>query len=189
MRNIILIGPRASGKTETGKIIADDIGAIFIDADRMFEEVHGSIKEFVERLSWEEFRAQETVILRNVCNLTYNRPVILCPGGGAVAHDQGEKYRLENVALLRNFGSMLYLLPYSDISRSANILAQRISNDGTSISSRPALNGAAANVNAVETLMRKRDPLYRAAMDNNILTGEMSPYQVAKYILSIQESG
>ena len=50
MKNIILIGFMGTGKTSTGKILANRIGYAFADMDQRIERKYGmSIKEMFEK--------------------------------------------------------------------------------------------------------------------------------------------
>lgn len=44
---IHLVGPGGAGKSTTGKIVAELLGCPFHDLDRLFEERHGSIDDFI----------------------------------------------------------------------------------------------------------------------------------------------
>jgi shikimate kinase len=61
MSSIILVGPRCTGKTEKGEILAEIRHVPFVDADKVFEKRYSNtIKKFVEELGWKEFRRCET---------------------------------------------------------------------------------------------------------------------------------
>ena len=63
-RNIALIGFRATGKSTVGKILAGDLGMIFIDTDsRLVSEAGLDIAAWVQRDGWEAFRNAEARLL------------------------------------------------------------------------------------------------------------------------------
>ena len=115
MKSLVLIGPRGSGKTIVGKELAVSLDFPFIDADKEFIDRYGNIDNFVSRHNWKEFRRLETELINGICTRYQNSRIVFAPGGGAVAHDQGEEYRNRNVELLREFGLIFYLLPYPDL--------------------------------------------------------------------------
>lgn len=87
---VIVIGMRGAGKTSQCKSAAKYFGMEFIDLDDKFEEKHGSIKEFVEKNNWEEFRKQEFHIFHSTLeqikeyknnNSTYKGFIVSCGGG------------------------------------------------------------------------------------------------------------
>lgn len=64
--SVVIIGMRGSGKTTSGKKLAEALGFKFYDVDHVFEESKKmTVKEFVasEGGSWPEFRRLEAEIL------------------------------------------------------------------------------------------------------------------------------
>ena len=144
MTSIVLVGPRCVGKTEKGKLLAALRNIPFVDADEAFEKEHGkSIAKFVKEngdQGWQEFRKYECRGLYALTDAYSNQDIVLTPGGGAVAHDQGESYRVQNVGLLRGFGTVVYLLPFEDnLLHNSVELTCRIVTDPRSADLRPKL--------------------------------------------------
>lgn len=81
-RNIYLIGPRASGKTTLGRLLAKRLGRPFVDLDAVFVDKHGeTIAELVGREGWDAFRAAEAAI---VAEAGKTPGQVVATGGGAV---------------------------------------------------------------------------------------------------------
>jgi shikimate kinase len=66
-RNLYLVGMMGSGKSSTGRPLAERLGYGFVDADAVLEQVAGiTISEIFERDGEEEFRKLETQVLRSI---------------------------------------------------------------------------------------------------------------------------
>ena len=185
MDSIILIGPRASGKTSVGKILAARSGLPFLDADAVFSKLYGSISDYQKEHGWEKFRSRETAMLEQICASNLHSRIILAAGGGAVAHNNGLAYRERNVQVLRNFGYVFYLLPYKNLGMSAVILQDRVENDAASASQRPPLTDIADPYEAMLSILEPRDYLYRKAAHHVIYTARKTSEQVADDICAV----
>ncbi|MCK5699011.1 MAG: shikimate kinase, partial [Candidatus Aenigmarchaeota archaeon] len=65
--NVVLIGYRCTGKTQTGKIIAKALNFKFIDTDNLIEkEAKKNISKIVADDGWEKFRELEKKEIRDV---------------------------------------------------------------------------------------------------------------------------
>jgi len=196
MSSIILVGPRAVGKTSIGSLLANELGYSFVDADDLFVAKHGkSIKDFVKEhggipKGWEVFRRYEAAVIKGICEEYDGQDIILAPGGGAVAHDQGYVYRDRNAGRLKEFGKMVYLLPSLDLEKTARILAERVRRDPKSAEQRPPLGEDDNEVKAKEEreftamfkTVRYRHPFYDAAAHEMVLTKGKTDEQVAEDI-------
>ncbi len=185
MKSIVLVGPRCVGKTTVGDMLSDKLNLTFVDADKVFERNYGSISEFVKKNGWQEFRRMESRTLEGITNLYSGRTIVLSPGGGAVAHNQCEEYRSQNVNVLRNFGNLFYLIPSSNLEESAIILAERLQNDSNSASLRPALTQESDAYKEMLQILQNRHPLYSAAAHQTLLVGKKSPEEITSNILSL----
>lgn len=82
MKNIYLIGFMGTGKSTVGRMLAEDMGAQFVDTDAIVEEKTGKkISDIFEEASEEEFRRLETEVLREI---TEKDGLIVSTGGGIV---------------------------------------------------------------------------------------------------------
>lgn len=157
---VVLIGPRGSGKTTIGVLLADALGYRFIDTDEMVEETEGiSIPAIFAERGEPAFRDAEAAAIRT-----------LPPGGAVVATGGGAVLRSSNVQALRK-GSLTVFL-----DADASVLAAR-----TEGSTRPPLTALspAEEMAAVRTV---RLPLYRGAADLCIDTGMLPPERVVRQI-------
>ncbi|MHA7282759.1 shikimate kinase [Arthrobacter sp. TMS2-4] len=81
-RAIALVGPMAVGKSAVGRMLAERIGARFIDTDRVIVEQHGSIARIFARQGEDTFRAIEAEVVR----AALAEDAVVSLGGGAVLH-------------------------------------------------------------------------------------------------------
>lgn len=138
MGNIILIGYRGSGKTQTGKLIAKKLKLDFIGIDERIIDKIGPIKEFIEQNTWEKFREIEEDI---ISKLNADNSVIDC-GGGVV--ESGK-----NIDHLKKLGKVFWL------KASVKKIINRIK-DKKDI---PSLTEKSFTAE-VEEILEKREPLY-----------------------------
>ncbi len=183
MNSIILVGPQGCGKTTVGKELAHKLAIPFVDADVEFKKIHGSITKLVDNYGWAEFRKLESEILEDICD--ENKTIVLAPGGGAVAHDQGEVYRIRNVEALCDFGITFYLLHSLDFKECAKIYAERIIRDESSEEMRPPLTEAERinKENGMFETITKRHELYHKASDYIVYTKDKNIGDIASEIL------
>ncbi|MEA4857303.1 MAG: shikimate kinase [Solidesulfovibrio sp.] len=143
-RNIYLIGPRASGKTTLGRLLAERLGRPFADLDARFVEIHGeSIAALVARDGWEAFRLAEAAIMAEIGKET---GLVVATGGGAVLMP-------ENRAVLAR-GLVFYLQAQPER------LAERLMADMLE-AQRPRLTELGLREEITATLA-EREPLYLA---------------------------
>ncbi|HEX4589121.1 MAG TPA: shikimate kinase, partial [Gemmataceae bacterium] len=142
---VYLVGPRGSGKTTVGRLLAERLGCKFLDADVELEARAGrSITDIFAVESETGFREAEADLLADLAGL--DRHVIAC-GGGAVV-------RPENRDRLRTTGYCVWL--FGDPAT----LCRRLDSDPTTASRRPALTDLPGPAE-MERLVREREPLYR----------------------------
>jgi shikimate kinase len=98
-RNVYLIGPRASGKSTLGRILAERLGRPFLDLDDVFRAKRGeSIAALVEREGWDRFREIEAEILAEAAA---GKSRVVATGGGVIL--------LEGNRRLMSKGLVIYL--------------------------------------------------------------------------------
>lgn len=84
--NLILIGMPGCGKTTVGRIIAEETGRKFIDADEAITEFSGRTpSEIINGDGEQEFRRIETQVLENICKESGR---VIATGGGAVTMER-----------------------------------------------------------------------------------------------------
>ncbi len=89
MKNIVLTGFMASGKTTIGKELAKITERRFVDTDLMIEqEMRMTINEIFANFGEEYFRDLETIACHAAAG---EKGVIISTGGGAVMRDENRK--------------------------------------------------------------------------------------------------
>ncbi len=132
-----------AGKTAVGKLVAQELGAPFVDSDEeIVKAANMSIPEIFERDGEPFFRQKETQVLDR---LLEGPPCILSTGGGAYMSE-------ENRRLIANKGVALWLR--ADLS----ILWERVRHKNT----RPLLRVANPHAKLTE-LYKERTPFYAKA--------------------------
>ncbi|WAI01931.1 shikimate dehydrogenase [Methanogenium organophilum] len=162
---IVLIGPRGSGKTTIGALLADRMGWRFLDTDGVVEETEGiSIPDIFTQRGEPAFRDAETAAIRS-----------LPPDGVVVATGGGAVLRSSNVQALRA-GSLTVFL-----DADSSVLAAR-----TAGGTRPPLTGL-SHAEETATVRTVRLPLYRGAADLCFNTGNIPPEMVVRQITEFME--
>src|SRR6478736_262758 len=90
---IFLIGMPSSGKTTTGKLLAEKLKLPFVDLDIEIEKSEGQpINKIFERKKEDYFRQAESATLKKFCSSTEN--FIMSTGGGAPCfHDNMDQMK------------------------------------------------------------------------------------------------
>ena len=163
-RSLYLIGMMGSGKSSTGRPLAERLGYGFVDADAVIEKVAGSsISEIFERDGENHFRDLETQVLRSISE---RHSLVVATGGGIVT-------RSENWGMMHQ-GIVIWL----DVERDQLLL--RLQKDSTQ---RPLLQ-----VNdpgeAVDEILSQRRPLYNEA-DLTVVVGTETADVVADGIIQL----
>ena len=166
-RSLYLVGMMGSGKTSTGRPLAEQLGYGFVDADAVIEQAAGcSIPEIFERDGEAGFRALESQVL-NVIGQRHS--LVVATGGGVVTQQ-------ENWGLLHS-GIVVWL----DVVPEQ--LMQRLRADSTV---RPLLQTEDPDA-ALNALLNQRRPLYAEA-DLTVVINQETPLAVADGILQLLPS-
>lgn len=145
-RTIVLVGPRCSGKSSVGRVLADLLGVACHDTDAMLERTCGmTLAAFVSRYGWEAFRRQETALLCDALEAAAKSGGVVCPGGGAILAEENRKQMQK--------GFVVYL------EAPLSVLLARLAAEGEK-EARPPLVGADSGEEFAEVLAF-REPLYR----------------------------
>ena len=85
-KNIALIGFMGSGKTTTGKILADRLGYLFFDIDELIEiSEQSEIKDIFSKYGEKYFRDIESKILEKLLS---NKDCVFACGGGVILREK-----------------------------------------------------------------------------------------------------
>ena len=162
MKNIVLTGFMATGKSSVGKDLAAKLNISFVDSDEFIEKkLNKKIKDIFKENGEQYFRQQETKAIEELSNLT--SCVISC-GGGVVLN----KY---NIDLLRKNGIIVNLYA------SAQEIYKRIAGN----KDRPLLENT--SLQKIQELMDCRKEFY-ANCDIVIKTDNLSVEQITNLIIS-----
>ena len=166
-RSLYLVGMMGSGKTSTGRPLAERLGYGFVDADAVIEQAAGcSIPEIFDRDGEAGFRSLESQVLSAI---SQRHSLVVATGGGVVTQP-------ENWGMLHS-GIVIWLDVVPDQ------LLQRLNADSTV---RPLLQSADPEA-ALNALLNERRPLYAEA-DLTVVINDETPEAVADGILQLVPS-
>lgn len=153
-----------AGKTTVGRILAEEVGYRYVDADNVIEKQSGKkITEIFSEHGEEYFRALESEVLENLSN---GERQVIATGGGIVTRET-------NWEIMNRGGITIYLkAPIATIW-------ERIKNS----KSRPLLRGEDP-LGTAALLLQKRARFYERA-DIIIDTENLSPDSVAREIAKL----
>ena len=166
-RSLYLVGMMGSGKTSTGRPLAERLGYGFVDADAVIEQAAGcSIPEIFDQDGEAGFRSLESQVLSAI---SQRHSLVVATGGGVVTQP-------ENWGMLHS-GIVIWLDVVPDQ------LLQRLNADSTV---RPLLQTADPEA-ALNALLNERRPLYAEA-DLTVVINDETPEAVADGILQLVPS-
>ncbi|WP_339729701.1 shikimate kinase [uncultured Gimesia sp.] len=173
MSVITLIGYRGSGKSSVAAPLAERLGFSWIDADDEIERVAGkSITEIFAEDGEPRFRQWEREVMQS---LLARDKLIIAAGGGAILNAETRKE-------MREAGPVIWL------RASVAALEQRISEDVTTASRRPALTSSASQREEIHNLLDQREPLYREAATSTVETDSKTVSQIVDEIMTSLDS-
>ena len=163
-RNLYLVGMMGSGKTSTGRPLAQRLEYGFVDADAVIEQAAGcTIPEIFKRDGETGFRNLETQVLSAI---SQRHSLVVATGGGAVTRPE-------------NWGAMHQgIVIWLDVKQEQ--LLKRLEQDDTP---RPLLQEEDPAM-VLETLMTARRPMYSEA-DLTVVIDAEQPEEVADGILKL----
>ena len=162
-QNIILVGFMGTGKTVTGRVLANRTGMELVDMDSLIEKRSGkTITEIFATEGEPAFRDMERQLVKELSKRT---GIIVSTGGGIVLNP-------DNIADFEKSGLVVCL------TASSETIFKRVEKN----SSRPLLSGDKKT--QIAALLEKRKPLY-AAIALNIDTDGLTDEQTADRILEL----
>jgi len=166
--NLVLIGYRATGKTTLARLLAEQLGWEWIDADVEIERRAGkSIARIFAEDGEPAFRDLEAEVIADLCR---RRQLVLAAGGGA-------PMRPESRRAMRASGKVVWLKALPE-----TILA-RMSADATTAGRRPDLTDK-GGLEEILQLLARREPVYRQSAHLEVDTEGKSPETIAAEILA-----
>ena len=164
MKNIILIGMPACGKSTVGVLLAKTLAAGFVDTDLILQRQRkNTLQKLIDRYGLDRFRDFEDEALLAV---TETEDVVVATGGSAIFCDRGMRYLKQN-------GICVYLeLPLNELQkRLSNIKTRGI---------------ACRRGESLSDIFAERSPFYEKYADVRIdcsaLTAEETVDKIIKMI-------
>ena len=120
--NIVLIGMPSSGKSTTGKILAEKLGKKYIDMDAEIERILGArIPDIFEEKGEEFFRNAETRLAKK---LSRRKNTIISTGGGIIKNEYNIRVLSKNgiIVWLNRDMPLLQSSDYTPLSRTREAL-------------------------------------------------------------------
>lgn len=109
MKNIVLIGMPAAGKSTVGVLLAKTLGFAFVDTDLIIQQNTGRLlQDIIDRDGLDAFCIEEE---RAICSVSFEQNAVIATGGSAV-------YSREAMMFLKKHGLVYYLsLPSEELSK------------------------------------------------------------------------
>lgn len=161
MKNIILIGMPACGKSSVLDCYKKVYNGNGIDTDEEIRKEYGDISKIFEEYGEEYFRNIESKVIENCCS---QKDCMIATGGGSVLKDI-------NVKFLKASGIIFYL------KTPLKVLLGRVNEDNT----RPLLSGNKKD--KITKLYLERAGIYEKVSDIQIETENLSPNDILNKIL------
>ncbi|MCC6239620.1 MAG: shikimate kinase [Phycisphaerales bacterium] len=169
--SVILIGYRGSGKSTTGKKLAQKLWQKFVDTDDLIIARSGrSIREIFETDGEAAFRELEQQVVKEAMGLQDH---VIALGGGAVLAEANRQ------AIRESGHRVIYLRCDPDV------LSQRIAGDAASQANRPALTPTGSSTDEVKQVLAVREPIYRQVRHAELDVTHLSPDDAVVYIVRL----
>lgn len=163
MKNIVIIGFMATGKSTVGRRLALCLKREFIDTDREIEAITGrTVAQIFARYGERRFRSEEDLLVRKLAS---REGLVIATGGGIVLNP-------ENLRLFKVDGILIAL------TASPEVIYQRVKGK----KHRPLLAKGDLR-EKIELLMKEREGVYGAA-DFTVDTGNRSVDESVGQIIS-----
>lgn len=164
-----LIGYRGSGKSTIAGLLADRLGVPVFDTDQMIVERAGkSIRGIFEQDGEPVFRDMETDAVTEIAR---KKSAVIAFGGGALDREQNR------VALAGSGIRLIYL------RCEPGELLRRIQADPQTAAARPHLTHLAGSIDEIQTVLTRREPIWRTVMSAEIDVTRLSTAEVAQAVM------
>lgn len=161
-----LVGMMGSGKSTVGSRVADRLGLDFVDTDDLVASVtESTIADLWSDQGEVKFRRLESQM---IASAAAGEKVVAATGGGVVL-DQ------DNISRMRRSGLVVWL------KASPEVLAERVGRDST----RPLMATSDDPVQALATLLLKREERYAEAAHAVVDTDGRSVDEIVKRVLEL----
>jgi shikimate kinase len=161
--NVYLIGMMGSGKSTTGRLLAQALGYQLFDTDQVIEQAAGQmISEIFADAGEAEFRKIETQVLSQLS--AYTR-LVVATGGGIILERRNWSYLQQGLVVW--------------LEADVPLLLERLTLD----TSRPLLQ-TADPLGKIEALLRQRQSLYAQADLRVYVRDKATPEEVVNAILT-----
>ena len=168
VRNIILVGFMASGKSSVGRALSRRCGWPRVDADEEIVSRAGKPIADIFRDSGEDaFRELERAVVTDICAESGK---IIAAGGGSFIDDENRQTMLDG-------GTVFYLSAHPET------IHRRVTKGSPNAPVRPLL-GPGNPLERITELLAQRTPAYSQA-HHSVETDGLTPDQVAEAILKI----
>jgi shikimate kinase len=165
VKNIVIIGFMAAGKTTIGRELSKKLDFSFIDTDIEIEKNEKmKISDIFEEKGEDYFRNLEAKILKDSIN---KKNIILSTGGGIIV-------KKENIPMLKNIGTVVWLN-----GDKKTIIKHLKSSD----IDRPLLRDPSTIEEKIDELLSKRYDIYKQICDLEININDKNIQEVTSEIL------
>ena len=169
--SIVLIGYRGSGKTTLGKLLARQLGRLFVDSDEQIIARAGrDIARIFATIGEPGFRDLESQV---IADLARHEDHVIALGGGALGREQNR------TALAARKHELVYL------RCEAVELHRRIVADVATAQSRPPLTALGGSLDEIRLLLAQREAIWRTALTHEIDVTHKTPEQAAAEIRTL----
>ena len=171
--SIILIGMKGCGKTTIGRLLAEELGVPFLDADTEIEKLHQrerdealSFRQIFQQYGAAYFHALDSRALQHLAHEYAHKDFVFACGGRTPLQE-------ENQAILANLGTILFL------NVEQRVLLKRILAQGIPVFF-PYPDDPAKSL---DELLRERAPIYSKLAHLTVDIGEGTYQHVLHTVL------
>ena len=117
MAVIYVIGARGSGKSVTGKLLAEKLGYEFFDQDLIFYNKNGNILDYIDINGWSKFCDEMFELLNGL----FLSDAIVSTGASALMNNEKTEIDMVRWESIKGKGSIVLLAPCENEGKAAKI--------------------------------------------------------------------